>query len=481
MASQPDGERPETDADALRRAAQDSASELVQMGIDPRTVGLSAPETPSTWEPPVATGRARGVASLPGSRISPPSDSSSPSPVSPPPAPRSIPPPPSPPPPPPPPPGSGPPPAPPAPPGVSAPPALPGQAASPTPAAPVVPPVPSTAVPPRPAFTMDSEESTLSRPIAAPVAPPPAPPPTPADYLAPLEQLPPAPDAGRWPGARRILRAVTLGLVEPSSAAAVEYERQLIARVRTRRPEPRTIAFLSGKGGVGVTTTVTGVALTLAMLRTDTAALVSARHGSSSLGERLLGQPAPPVPAVADPDAGPPPLWVQDCLAVVDGGPWHTPIGRQPLLRLLDQLRGQHPLTLVDVGNDLSESAQAAVERADQIVLVTSASYDGIIAARTALSRVHDVDPFRLATVVIAVVCPSRRQFRRVEDQLREVAGASGHRIVPIRFDPWLATGERIEPARLRPVTREAYLRIAALVTEPGSPQQWFSQPTGNQ
>ncbi len=298
-----------------------------------------------------------------------------------------------------------------------------------------------------------------------------------ASYLTPLSQLVPPPAARPWAGARRVLRAVTFGLVEPGAAAAIEYERQLVARVRVRRPEPRVIAFLAGKGGVGTTTTATAVALTLSTLRQDTTALISARQGGSSLGERLLGQPAPPVPAVAEGGPDQAPLWVHNSLAVVDGAPWHSPVGREPLLRVLDQLRSQHPLTLVDVGNDLGEAAQAAVERADQVVLVTTVSHDAVTAARTALSRVHEVDPYRLATVVLAVVCLNPGQFRRASRRLRQALGLAEARIVPIGFDPWLGNGERMEPAQLRPVTREAYLRIAALVADPGSPGQWFSPP----
>ncbi|MGH3682082.1 MAG: hypothetical protein ACRDT2_17740, partial [Natronosporangium sp.] len=263
------------------------------------------------------------------------------------------------------------------------------------------------------------------------------------------------------------------------AAAAVEQERALVARVRIRRPEPRVIAFLSGKGGVGTSTAAAGVALTLASLRGDTTALVSARSGAGSLGQRLLGQPAPPVPALVDGEPPPPPLWVHDHLAVVDGSPWHSPTPRDSLLKLLEQLRGQHPLTIVDVGNDLAEPAEAALGRADQIVLVTGASQDALAATRTALSRVHQIDPFRLGTVVVALTCLSERQYRRTARRLRAELGLQSARVVPIGFDPWLAAGDRIDPARMRVATRAAYLQIAGMVADPGRAEQWFAQPPG--
>ena len=79
--------------------------------------------------------------------------------------------------------------------------------------------------------------------------------------------------------------------------------------------------------------------------------------------------------------------------------------------------------------------------------------------------------------MVLAVVCLNPGQFRRASRRLRQALGLAEARIVPIGFDPWLGNGERMEPAQLRPVTREAYLRIAALVADPGSPGQWFSPP----
>ena len=408
-----DGDPPPVVADAARRAAQDGAAELARMGIDPRALGL---------EPLPDPGRAPG----PGVEPAPPAGPESSRTVR----------------------------------GVAAPPAA-------TRSRPDRGPAPE----PGPAWL----DSSLSRPIAA-VGPPPAPA-AGGGPVGALERIVPRPAPGpahRW---RELLRTVTLGLVEPSAAAAAEQERQLLARVRRRCPEPRVIAFLAGKGGVGTSTTAAGVAVTLAGLRPDSAALVSARSGAGSLGQRLLGQPAPAAPDLVDGGPGAAPLWVRDRLAVVDGSPWHSPVPAGTLLRLLELLRSRHPLTLIDVGNDLGEPADRVLGRADQIVLVTSASPDAVAATRTVLSRVHQIDPFRLATVVVAVVCLSRRQHQRTARQLRTELGLQAARIVPVGFDPWLAAGDGFAPERLRATTRRAYLELAGLVVDPGGAEQWFSQP----
>src|SRR5690606_41283199 len=60
MASEPDGDRPQEDADAIRRAAQDSVAELARMGIDPRMVGLTPTDPPPPLTPPASAGGRAG-------------------------------------------------------------------------------------------------------------------------------------------------------------------------------------------------------------------------------------------------------------------------------------------------------------------------------------------------------------------------------------------------------------------------------------
>ena len=488
MASEHDTDEPRDDPDAVRRAAQDSAGELARMGIDPRALGLepappilpaSAPPAesarPVASAPPVASGdrpgavpgagTARGVARLDTVRGGPANRAESMA-VPAPPGSAAIPPPPGPV-------GVPTPPGPVGVPGAAGFPAPPDQVAGVATGRAFVPTTYGRPLVPEPAGA-EGIDSTLSRPIGSLVQM--AAPST--EYLQPLAQIVAPVNLRPAAAARRMVRAVTFGLLNPGAAATIERERQLVARARLRRPEPRVIAFLAGKGGVGTTSTAAGVALTLATVRADQPALVSLRAGGSALGQRLLGQPAPPLPVeLGDDEPAVEPLWVHGSLAVIDGPPWHTPVRPEPLGGLLDQLRSRHPLTLIDVGTELGEAAQRAVTRADQVVLVTSASLDAIAAVQLAMSRVHQVDPFRLSTLVVALVCLNSRQYRRVLHRLRAELGVRGPRIVPVRFDPWLAAGSRIEPVRLRAATREAYLQLAGLVVEPGNEQQWFAQP----
>jgi MinD-like ATPase involved in chromosome partitioning or flagellar assembly len=276
---------------------------------------------------------------------------------------------------------------------------------------------------------------------------------------------------------RRMVRAVTFGLVSPGAAAAMQRERSLVTRVRTRQSGSRLIAFVAGKGGVGTTTTAIGVGLTLATLRTDDTVLVDARAGTGSLGRRLSDVPAPTTIDLGTGPNRPNPAANRRGLHVVDAPPWHSPIHRAQLVGLLEDLREEYPFTAVDAGNEASEPAYAALARADQVVIVTAASRDALDATRVALGRIQQVDPYRVPTAVIALVCTTARGYRPVARALRRDLGLEQYRIVVVPFDRGLVAGYRFDPDRLRPATREAYLRIAALLADRRQPSVPFLPP----
>jgi MinD-like ATPase involved in chromosome partitioning or flagellar assembly len=295
-----------------------------------------------------------------------------------------------------------------------------------------------------------------------------------------LAQVAEAPPTPRLPGWRRAARAVTFGLVTPGAAVAVERERALTARVRARRRAPRLTAFVAGKGGVGTTTTAAGVSLTLAALRHDATTLVDPRHGTGSLGRRLAGQPAPTVAQLADSRPGLPgldPLRVRGALGVVDGAPWHSPATLAELSALLDRLRDGCGFAVVDLGNDVSEVADSVLVRADQAVVVTTSAHDAVESTRVALLRVRQIEPRLIGTAVVAIACLTASQHRRTARRLRAALGLPEQRIVAVPFDPVLAAGGPVEPARLRPASREAFLLLAGFLADPGVPGRDLAVP----
>jgi MinD-like ATPase involved in chromosome partitioning or flagellar assembly len=272
-------------------------------------------------------------------------------------------------------------------------------------------------------------------------------------------------------GWRRTARAVSFGLIALDGAATAQRERRLLSDLQARQRQPRMVAFVSSKGGVGVSATAAGVALTLATIRRDRTVLVDVRTGTESLGRRLVGRSAPSVAELTGSGSQPlaTPLPATAHLDLVDGAPWHAPLGRGELLNLLEDLRDGYPFTVLDAGNDTGDATHAAVGRADQIVLVTSANADAVDATRLALGRIYQTHPMSLARLLIAIVCLSPRSYRHTARALRRTLGARPASLLPVPYDRRLARGERLQLDALQPATREAYLAIAASIATPPS------------
>jgi MinD-like ATPase involved in chromosome partitioning or flagellar assembly len=271
----------------------------------------------------------------------------------------------------------------------------------------------------------------------------------------------------------RIGRAVAAGLVRPGAAEAMDRERALVARVRARQREPRVVTVVAGKGGVGTSTVATAVATVLAALRHDTTALLDPRHGTGSLGRRIAGQPAPTVAQLGARVRGHPataPLRVHGSLSVVDGAPWHAPVRGAQVTALLDELREAHTFTVVDLGNHPSDNTRLILGRTHHVVVVTTPTVDALDAVRVALLRIRSVQPDLLGTVVAAVPSLHPRVDRGAVARLRDGLGLPADRTVRVPYDPALAGGGPLVADALRPGTREAYLRLAALVAHPGEP-----------
>jgi MinD-like ATPase involved in chromosome partitioning or flagellar assembly len=274
-------------------------------------------------------------------------------------------------------------------------------------------------------------------------------------------------------GWQRTLRAVTLGLITPGTAASVESERELVAKVRARRREASVTAFLSGKGGVGTTTVAAGIGLTLAALRNDATALVDLRHGPALLGRRMVGRAATTLSDLADtPADGEPPelLRLAGALAIVDAGTVNSPLTIAQVGRALQLLRSGHSFTLADIGTDHAEASHSTLDKSDAVVVVTTSSQDAVLSTHVALERIRSSVPHLLSRVTVALVSLSDRQHRRMARRMREQLRLATARIILVPFDPSLADGAAVELTRLRSSTREAFVRLAAFVVDPVSP-----------
>ncbi len=265
------------------------------------------------------------------------------------------------------------------------------------------------------------------------------------------------------PSPRRLVRAVTFGMLTPDAADAADREREMVNRVRTRQTDHRAIVFLAGKGGVGTTSVALGVGSVLAALRDDMTTVVSLRPGTPSLGLAMAGVVAPTARELTRPDVEVAPLRLSNGLQLVDGPRWGTPVRRQDVPAIVDRLAQDCTFSLFDVGNDASESGHSILSRADQVVIVSSAGPDGVDGARVAAERAAEIDPYLLNSAVYAVVCHRDATLRHVVRRMRETM-PGGARVVAVPPEDALVDGGRFDASRVSVATRLAMIDIAGLV-----------------
>lgn len=271
-----------------------------------------------------------------------------------------------------------------------------------------------------------------------------------------------APVARQTPG---LVRSVSRGLVTPDAAVAAQSERELIDHLRVRQTDRRIVTFISGKGGVGTTTVAVGVGTALTALREDRSAVLDVQVGTPSLG-RLLGLSEPlSVGSVGRADGPDAPTAVTG-LSVLDGTSYEGGVSRTSLAAALDVLGADHAFQLLDAGNDTGEGSHSALARADTVVVVTGPGRTGAAALETALDRIDVVNPAVSDRVLRVVVCPYAEAFQGTQ---RELAHERAGGLVVVPPDPYLQAGQPYDPEKVAPATREAMLRVAAVIAASGA------------
>ncbi|GAB2749243.1 MinD/ParA family ATP-binding protein [Kitasatospora kifunensis] len=137
--------------------------------------------------------------------------------------------------------------------------------------------------------------------------------------------------------------------------------------------------------------------------------------------------------------------------------------------QVLSVLSSQYPVVLSDTGTAADGVRQAATELADQLVICASASVAGADGAAGIMDRLVAQGQGELVRDAVTVVSaiPTAEGGRPLPAQ--ELAAHFRTRcrgVVVIPADNHLAAGGELDPARLRPKTRQACLELAALVGE---------------
>jgi len=308
------------------------------------------------------------------------------------------------------------------------------------------------------------------------------PPPTAAAFTEQrmLRPAPPAPAAG-W---RRAVYRLTAGTVNPGPSPAEAAAARLVERVRRPIDGSRRIAVVSRKGGVGKTSVTLLLGHALAAHRGDRVVALDGNPDAGSLGHRVVRETAATVTdllAATDRLAG-----YSDVRRFTSQAPSRLEVVASDddpaVTRALDDgdyaaaieaLDRHYNLLLCDTGTGILDAAtQGILAEADQLVVVLPPSLDG---ARVAAATLDWLDAHGYAALVAgAVAALNNVRAGRSDVDLSQVAGHFAARcraVVAVPFDAQLAAGGNTDLARLRPSTRDAYLRLAAAVAD------GFAQP----
>ncbi|WP_344425878.1 MinD/ParA family protein [Pseudonocardia ailaonensis] len=294
----------------------------------------------------------------------------------------------------------------------------------------------------------------------------------PFDPDALLRSRGPVPDSG-W---RRILHAATLGRVDPGPSPAQIAAQDRLRRVRSHLAGTHRVAVTSLKGGVGKTTVTACLGLALADHRGDRILALDANPDAGTLADRLTGVADHTVRDLLD-DLAAVDSWTAvsrytslagrlQVLASEQDPAAGEAFTRDEYLRIDGALARFFSVMLTDSGTGMVHSAMAGtLDVADSLVVVGAPTVDGAGRASKTLDWLVAHGHERL--VEEAVVVLVGRGSRELDSgALREHFARRCRAVVEIPHDPHLATGGRIDPARLRPATRDAFLELAAGVAE---------------
>jgi MinD-like ATPase involved in chromosome partitioning or flagellar assembly len=269
----------------------------------------------------------------------------------------------------------------------------------------------------------------------------------------------------------------TGGRVNPGPGAAERAQRELLRRIRRPSNGAHRIAVTSIKGGVGKTTVAACLGLTLAEHRGDRVVALDADPDAGTLADRLTGRSDVTVRHL---------LQSLDATRTLADVARHTSLaGRLQVLaseqdpaageafdqegyeRVCALLSSYYDIIVTDSGTGLSHSAMAGtLALADGLVVVGSPTVDG--ASRAAKTLDWLVAHGHGEGVAGAVMVLSGDRASRDVDagRVREYFAGRCRAVVEIPHDPHLAAGARIDPARIRPATRDAFLELAAHVAD---------------
>ena len=249
-------------------------------------------------------------------------------------------------------------------------------------------------------------------------------------------------------------------------------------RVRTPIEGCHRLAVISLKGGVGKTTTAATLGSMFASLRGDRVIAIDANPDRGTLGDKIV--PNLTRATVRDFVRRSPQLdrysavreftaQASSRLEVLcsESDPLASMAFSEADYRVIsDILERFYNLILTDCGTGLLHSAMVGVlAKADQVVIVSSASLDGARSASATLDWLEAHGYQNLARDSVTVVTSVRPKADAVH--LEEIVAHFARRtraVVAVPYDPHLAEGGQIDLERMSKTAYHAYLELAAEV-----------------
>jgi putative peptide zinc metalloprotease protein len=279
-------------------------------------------------------------------------------------------------------------------------------------------------------------------------------------------------------GWRRFVYWLTGGRINFGPSPSELAERQLMARAKAPVAGCRSIAVISRKGGVGKTTTTLMLGHTFASLRGDRVVALDGNPDAGSLGYRVRRETAATITnLLADEqeivryadirtytNQAPTRLEV---VAADDDPRITTALGEEDYRRAIALLERHYNLILLDTGTGVLESATKGIlQLAEQIVVVMSPSLDSARTAASTLDWLNQNGHSELVRNAIAVVNAVREEGLVEVGKIKDHFQGRCRAVVQVPWDPHLSAGAETQVERLRPVTRRAYLEVAAAVAD---------------
>ncbi|WP_329518884.1 nucleotide-binding protein [Spirillospora sp. NBC_01491] len=284
-----------------------------------------------------------------------------------------------------------------------------------------------------------------------------------------------APSAG-W---RKAVYKASGGNIHPGESQNELRRKDLIGRARTTvAGGHHRVAVMSLKGGVGKTTTTTGLGAMLSSIRGDRVIAVDANPDRGTLSDKVKLETAATVRDLlndrdrvhryADVRAFTSQNGARLEVLASDRDPAVSEaFSAKDYAAVAVVLEQFYSICITDCGTGLLHSAMAGVlSLADQLVLVSSPSVDGARSASATLDwlEAHDHGHLVRNGVVVLSMVRNRTRSQVDLDKLQAHFESRCRAVVRIPYDDHLEEGAEVELEQLAPATREAYLNLAAVV-----------------